>query len=310
VAGLVGEKSVDPSELKTLLAPFPSEEMTCWPVSPRVGNVKNNDPGLIEPIALGQAIILERAADGATARDRGGHTSARSASKTSYDTAAKQGLKGEPEYRLAFSLFRPERRQGDAQEPNAFRDGKERFEQRVAELFEFASRPDLHLTSAASRDLTEVGELDLERDCAAASTGALAVSPHLVDNLSKRITRGFVGEEIGGKRVLGADGFPYPIGTDRPLIDAARNPVIVRARFAEMLLQEGQGLRPEVESSLDPKSLHLTSRRRPDAVKLSDRQGLDEFRPHLGSDDEEPIRLAVIRGQFGEELVRRRRPMP
>jgi putative SOS response-associated peptidase YedK len=37
--------------LKALLAPFPSEEMTCWSVSARVGNVKNNDPGLIEPIA-------------------------------------------------------------------------------------------------------------------------------------------------------------------------------------------------------------------------------------------------------------------
>jgi hypothetical protein len=28
-----------------------AEEMTCWPVSPRVGNVKNNDSTLIEPIA-------------------------------------------------------------------------------------------------------------------------------------------------------------------------------------------------------------------------------------------------------------------
>jgi len=25
--------------------------MICWPISPRVGNVKNNDPTLIEPIA-------------------------------------------------------------------------------------------------------------------------------------------------------------------------------------------------------------------------------------------------------------------
>jgi len=25
--------------------------MTCWPVSARVGNVKNNDPSLIEPLA-------------------------------------------------------------------------------------------------------------------------------------------------------------------------------------------------------------------------------------------------------------------
>jgi putative SOS response-associated peptidase YedK len=31
--------------------PHPSDEMTCWPVSPRVGNVKNNDPSLVEPIA-------------------------------------------------------------------------------------------------------------------------------------------------------------------------------------------------------------------------------------------------------------------
>ena len=29
----------------------PPDEMTCWPVSTRVGNVKNNNPSLIEPIA-------------------------------------------------------------------------------------------------------------------------------------------------------------------------------------------------------------------------------------------------------------------
>jgi putative SOS response-associated peptidase YedK len=44
------EEPAAASQLKTVLAPYPSEEMT-WPVSPRVGNVKNNDPGLIEPIA-------------------------------------------------------------------------------------------------------------------------------------------------------------------------------------------------------------------------------------------------------------------
>jgi hypothetical protein len=32
-----------------MLAPYPAEEMTCWPVSARVGNVRNNDPSLIEP---------------------------------------------------------------------------------------------------------------------------------------------------------------------------------------------------------------------------------------------------------------------
>jgi hypothetical protein len=58
-----------------------------------------------------------------------------------------------------------------------------------------------------------------------------AVPHHLGDDLSKRTMRGFVGEEIDGKRVLGADGFSYPVGMDRPLVDAARSPVMVGAAF-------------------------------------------------------------------------------
>jgi putative SOS response-associated peptidase YedK len=46
----LGEEPADAPQLKALLAPYPSEAMTCWPVSARVGNVKNNDPSLIEPI--------------------------------------------------------------------------------------------------------------------------------------------------------------------------------------------------------------------------------------------------------------------
>ena len=51
----MAEEPVDPRQLKALLAPYPAEEMTCWPVSPRVGNVKNNDPSLIEPIAANES---------------------------------------------------------------------------------------------------------------------------------------------------------------------------------------------------------------------------------------------------------------
>jgi putative SOS response-associated peptidase YedK len=41
----------DPSQLPVdLLRPFPAEEMKAWPVSPRVGNVRNNDPSLVEPV--------------------------------------------------------------------------------------------------------------------------------------------------------------------------------------------------------------------------------------------------------------------
>jgi|SRR5215469_8103079 len=46
----LGEELAGPRQLKALLAPYPSEAMTCWPVSRRVGNVKNNDPSLIEPV--------------------------------------------------------------------------------------------------------------------------------------------------------------------------------------------------------------------------------------------------------------------
>jgi putative SOS response-associated peptidase YedK len=31
----LGEEPADPLQLKALLAPYPSAEMTCWPVSPR-----------------------------------------------------------------------------------------------------------------------------------------------------------------------------------------------------------------------------------------------------------------------------------
>jgi putative SOS response-associated peptidase YedK len=48
----LGEEAADPRHLKALLAPYPADEMVCWPVSQRVGNVKNNDPSLIEPIAV------------------------------------------------------------------------------------------------------------------------------------------------------------------------------------------------------------------------------------------------------------------
>ena len=47
----LGEKAADPAQLKALLAPYPSEGMVRWPISPRVGNVKDNDPSLIAPIA-------------------------------------------------------------------------------------------------------------------------------------------------------------------------------------------------------------------------------------------------------------------
>jgi putative SOS response-associated peptidase YedK len=48
----LGEQTADSERLKALLRPYPAAGMTCWPVSARVGNVKNNDPSLIQPVPL------------------------------------------------------------------------------------------------------------------------------------------------------------------------------------------------------------------------------------------------------------------
>jgi putative SOS response-associated peptidase YedK len=47
----LGEQQATVPQLKALLAPYPSDDMICWPVSARVGSVKNNDSSLIEPVA-------------------------------------------------------------------------------------------------------------------------------------------------------------------------------------------------------------------------------------------------------------------
>jgi putative SOS response-associated peptidase YedK len=48
----LGEEPAGEARLKSLLAPYPSDAMICWPVSARVGNVRNNDSSLIEPVAV------------------------------------------------------------------------------------------------------------------------------------------------------------------------------------------------------------------------------------------------------------------
>lgn len=46
----LGEEPCEAAQLKALLVPCPPEELAVWAVDKRVGNVKNNDPSLIEPV--------------------------------------------------------------------------------------------------------------------------------------------------------------------------------------------------------------------------------------------------------------------
>ena len=51
MAGMARAGARDARQLKAMLASYPSEAMACWPVTTRVGNVKNNEPSLIEPVS-------------------------------------------------------------------------------------------------------------------------------------------------------------------------------------------------------------------------------------------------------------------
>jgi putative SOS response-associated peptidase YedK len=51
----LGEDAAEAEELTGVLRPYPADDMTMWPVSTRVGNVRNNDPSLIKPIELATA---------------------------------------------------------------------------------------------------------------------------------------------------------------------------------------------------------------------------------------------------------------
>jgi putative SOS response-associated peptidase YedK len=48
----LGEDPAGTAQLEALLVPYPSDHMISWPVSTRIGNVKNNDPSLIVSIVL------------------------------------------------------------------------------------------------------------------------------------------------------------------------------------------------------------------------------------------------------------------
>jgi len=47
----LGEEPAEPCQLMRMLKPYSAEAMEAYPVSTRVGNVKNTDAALIEPTA-------------------------------------------------------------------------------------------------------------------------------------------------------------------------------------------------------------------------------------------------------------------
>jgi hypothetical protein len=111
------------------------------------------------------------------------------------------------------------------------------------------------------------------------------VPPDLVDQRLK--LGGHVVElcEILKECIFGSDGFAHAIGADRPLVDAARNPIIVRAGFSEVFFDKGEGLVAQVEAGMDAEAVQPSpspgeSKRTADAVHAL---GRDRQSPHRTS---------------------------
>lgn len=54
----IGEQDASPEELLALLQPYPAELMRVYPIGPAVGNVRNDEPGLLDP--LGEELSAEK----------------------------------------------------------------------------------------------------------------------------------------------------------------------------------------------------------------------------------------------------------
>ena len=46
----LGERPANDDELRALLTSFPGQRMECFKIGLRIGNVKNDEPSLIEPV--------------------------------------------------------------------------------------------------------------------------------------------------------------------------------------------------------------------------------------------------------------------
>jgi len=132
---------------------------------------------------------------------------------------------------LAFQLLLAERRQGHAEKADAFCGREQWLERRVAKLLDFASRRKERLIGPATRDLLEIGIFHFQCHRAPAKLCSLASAPDLFDHRLEHLACGLECEDIGGKGAFRTKRLADPVGSDRPFVDAARDPVIIWPGF-------------------------------------------------------------------------------
>src|SRR5580704_917279 len=173
-------------------------------------------------------------------------------------------------------------RQRDPEQAHPFFRWQELFEQAKAQTLKVRETVDGIVDGLASGDLLKVGELHLQRQSPPSDAGRLAVPPDLGDNGLQRFTHRLERVQVLRESVLRPNRLSDAAGMDRPFINAARDPVIVGTGLTEVLLKEGQGLRPQIEARLDPEPMHFCCRRRSNAMELGNRKFSTKAGPIFG----------------------------
>ena len=187
--------------------------------------------------------------------------------------------------------------------------GSRRAEQRAADLEELLAAGDGAVEAAGAGDDAEVLIFDLERHRAAADLLLGDAAPDgLADPVELGDQRRLVGQVLE-ERVLGADRLPGAVGLDLAVADAAGEVVIIFARAAEIVGEEGEALRAQVGAGVDAEPRHLLRGLRADAVEALDRQRGDEGLALGRRDHAQAVGLVLVaRPAWRGTCCRRRRP--
>ena len=113
----------------------------------------------------------------------------------------------------------------------------------------------------------------------------------------------FPRHKVVRKGGLGTERLARLIGLHRPIVLGPCQMVEIIPRLAELGRQELSRLASEVEPRSDAEIVHLCRRHRSDTMEFAYRQLGYEVWSHFRGDDEQPVRLAVVRRELCQELV-------
>ena len=128
------------------------------------------------------------------------------------------------------------------------------------------------------------------------------MAPDLVDD---RLELGLHRLEVRsvGEGVLGPDRLADPVGAYRAFVDAARDPVIIGAGLAECCCRKARRLRFRSSPVLMPSRSILALVAGPMPWNFPTGRVSTKPGPISGVMTKRPIRLALVGGELGEELV-------